>query len=136
MGDSLGTVRPPPGILVVVVGPRTLKNREAILAALDGTGRAFLLAAAHPGAVGGVFNLGGVGRISLRELAETLIAVAGQGRYVIRQFPAERKKIDIGDYYSDDRLIRRQLGWRPRTSIRQALALTVDYYRQELPHYV
>jgi UDP-glucose 4-epimerase len=117
---------------VEVWGGRQLRDFTYV----DDAVEAFLLAAAHPGAVGGVFNLGGVGRISLRELAETLIAVAGQGRYVIRQFPAERKKIDIGDYYSDDRLIRRQLGWRPRTSIRQALALTVDYYRQELPHYV
>ena len=103
---------------------------------VDDAVEAFLLAATHPKAVGGVFNLGGVGRISLRELAETLVAVAGQGSYVIRKFPVERKKIDIGDYYSDCRLIGKKLGWKPRTTIRQALARTVDYYRHELPHYL
>lgn len=103
---------------------------------VDDAVEAFLLAATHPKAVGGVFNLGGVGRISLRELAETLVAVAGQGSYVIKKFPADRKKIDIGDYYSDCRLIGKKLGWKPRTTIKQALARTVAYYRQELPHYL
>lgn len=103
---------------------------------VDDAVEAFLLAATHPKAVGGVYNLGGVGRISLRELAEMLVAVAGQGSYVIRKFPADRKKIDIGDYYSDCRLIGKRLGWKPRTTIRQALAQTVAYYRRELPYYL
>jgi UDP-glucose 4-epimerase len=97
---------------------------------------ALLLAASKPAAVGGVFNLGGVGRISLRDLAQTLVEVAGQGSFRVRPFPADRKKIDIGDYYSDCRLIGSVLGWQPRTTIRQALAKTVAYYRKELPHYL
>jgi UDP-glucose 4-epimerase len=97
---------------------------------------AFLVSAISPEAVGGVFNLGGVGQVSLRELAETLVAVAGEGGYVVKKFPAERKKIDIGDYYSDGRLIAAKLGWKPQTTIKQALAKTVAYYRKELPHYL
>jgi UDP-glucose 4-epimerase len=103
---------------------------------VDDAVEAFLLAATHPKAIGGVFNLGGVGRISLRDLAATLVEVAGQGRYVVKPFPADRKKIDIGDYYSDCRLIGKKLGWKPRTSIKHALARTVEYYRTELPHYL
>lgn len=103
---------------------------------VDDAVEAFLLAAIHPKAVGGVFNLGGVGRVSLRQLAKTLVKVAGQGRCRVRPFPADRKKIDIGDYYSDCRLIARKLGWKPRTSIEHALAQTVAFYRQELSHYV
>jgi UDP-glucose 4-epimerase len=103
---------------------------------VDDAVEAFLLAATHPRAVGGVFNLGGVGQVSLRELAETLVEVAGRGSYRVKQFPADRKKIDIGDYYSDCRLIESVLGWQPRTSIKQALVKTVAYYRKELPHYL
>ena len=117
---------------VEVWGGRQLRDFTYV----DDAVEAFLLAATHPAAVGGVFNLGGVGRVSLRELAETLVGVAGQGSYTVRAFPADRKKIDIGDYYSDCRLIGRKLGWKPRTTIRQALARTVAYYRQELPHYL
>lgn len=117
---------------VEVWGGRQLRDFTYV----DDAVEAFLLAATHPKAVGGVFNLGGVGRVSLRELAKTLVVVAGQGSYRVKPFPAGRKKIDIGDYYSDCRLIGRQLGWKPRTTIKQALAKTVEYYRAELPHYL
>ncbi|WP_438482308.1 NAD-dependent epimerase/dehydratase family protein [Oleiharenicola lentus] len=103
---------------------------------VDDAVEAFLVAATHPNAVGGVFNLGGVGQISLRELAETLVEVTGNGSYRVKKFPSDRKKIDIGDYYSDGRLIEKTLGWKPQTTIEQALVKTVAYYRKELPHYL
>ncbi|MBA4135735.1 MAG: NAD-dependent epimerase [Opitutus sp.] len=97
---------------------------------------ALLLAAAKPAAIGAVYNLGGSGRIRLRALAELVVAAAGGGRYVVKRFPADRRKIDIGDYYADDRLIRRQLGWKPRTDVRTAVERTVEFFRAELPHYL
>lgn len=103
---------------------------------VDDAVEALLLAAIRRQAVGRVFNLGGCGRVSLRELGDLVVAAAGGGRCVRRGFPADRKKIDIGDYYADDRLIRRELGWRPRTDIRTAIGRTVEFYRTELPHYL
>ena len=103
---------------------------------VDDAVEAFLLAAARPEAVGGVFNLGGPPPISLRGLAELLVAINGGGEFVVREFPGDRKKIDIGDYYADARLIARKLGWKPRTDLRTALMRTVAYYRGELKHYV
>jgi UDP-glucose 4-epimerase len=103
---------------------------------VDDAVEALLLAAAKPAAVGRVYNLGGSGRLSLRELADLVVAAAGGGRYVVRKFPADRRKIDIGDYYADDRLIRRELGWKPRTDVREAVARTVEFFRAELPHYL
>jgi UDP-glucose 4-epimerase len=97
---------------------------------------ALLLAATHPDAVGKCFNLGGIQPVSLKTLAEELIAAHGTGEFVLREFPADRKKIDIGDYFSDDQLIRRQLGWNPTTDLSTALKKTVDYYRTRLTHYV
>jgi len=97
---------------------------------------AFLLAAARPEAVGEIFNLGGPPRVTLARLAELLVELNGGGSFVVRAFPADRRKIDIGDYYADDRRIRRRLGWRPRVDLRTALARTLAYYRQELRHYV
>lgn len=103
---------------------------------VDDAVEAFLLAAARPEAVGGVFNLGGRGRISLAGLARLVVELAGRGRYVVRSYPDDRRKIDIGDYYADDSLIARRLGWRPATTIRQALVRTIAYYRTELPRYL
>lgn len=97
---------------------------------------AMLLAAARGEAEGGVFNLGGPPPVTLKELAELLIACNGGGEYCVKAFPAERRKIDIGDFYADWNLIRSTLGWRPRTSLKSALSRTLDFYRKELPHYV
>ena len=97
---------------------------------------AFLLAASRPEAVGEVFNLGGPPPVTLQRLAETLVELNRGGCFVVRAFPADRKKIDIGDFYADDRRIARKLGWRPRTDLRRTLAQTLAYYRKELKHYV
>ena len=103
---------------------------------VDDAVEAFLLAAARPEGVGGVFNLGGPPPISLKKLAEMLVALNGGGAFTVRAFPGDRKKIDIGDYFADDRLIARKLGWKPRTNLRTALARTLAYYRKELRFYV
>ena len=103
---------------------------------VDDAVEAFLLAAAHPKAIGGVFNLGGPPPVTLQQLAELIVAINGSGDFVVREFPRERKKIDMGDYYADDRLIARKLGWKPRTDLHTALARTLAYYRDELKNYV
>ncbi|MSU51176.1 MAG: NAD-dependent epimerase/dehydratase family protein [Opitutus sp.] len=102
---------------------------------VDDAVEAFLLAAARPEAVGAVFNLGGPPPVTLQRLAELLVEINGGGEFVVREFPGDRKKIDIGDYFADDRLIARKLGWRPRTDLRTALTRTMAYYRTELRHY-
>jgi UDP-glucose 4-epimerase len=103
---------------------------------VDDAVEAFLLAATRPEAVGEVFNLGGPPPVTLQRLAELLVELNGGGSFVVREFPADRRKIDIGDFFADDRLIARRLGWRPRTDLRTMLARTLAYYHKELRHYV
>ncbi|MFI5165058.1 MAG: NAD-dependent epimerase/dehydratase family protein [Thermoanaerobaculales bacterium] len=97
---------------------------------------AFLLAAASDAANGQIFNLGGDGHVTLRELAALLVEVGGEGRFLVREFPADRKRIDIGDFYADFGHIRHVLGWSPKVSLREALLRTVAYFRQSLPKYL
>jgi UDP-glucose 4-epimerase len=97
---------------------------------------ALLLAAERPETDGRIFNLGGDRIVSLTELAELLIAANGGGRFEVHEFPAERKRIDIGDYFADDRLFRETVGWHPQTSIEAGLAATLAYYRETLPRYL
>lgn len=97
---------------------------------------AFLMAASNEEAFGHAFNLGSREVVSLRELAEVLIAVNGSGQFEIREFPADRKKIDIGDYYSDFSLIESMLGWRPEVPLRDSLRNILDYYRQNFARYL
>ena len=73
--------------------------------------------------------------MNLIQLADTLIEAAGQGEYSIKEFPAERKKIDIGDYYSADQAFRDATGWTHTTLLNEALRRTVEYYRTRLEAY-
>jgi UDP-glucose 4-epimerase len=97
---------------------------------------ALLGAALDDAANEGVFNLGGAEVVTLRELADLLVELNGRGRYTVRQFPADRKRIDIGDYNGDATRIRRVLGWQQRTGLAEALSNTLDFYRQHLPQYL
>jgi UDP-glucose 4-epimerase len=103
---------------------------------VDDAVEALLLAAAAPSADGGVFNVGGVPPLSLEALAGLLVEVNRGGEYRIRAFPPERKQIDIGDYYADDRLLQQTLGWQPCVTLADGLARTLAYYREHLPHYL
>jgi nucleoside-diphosphate-sugar epimerase len=60
---------------------------------VDDCVEALLLAASSSCSDGRVYNLGGNEKVSLRELAETLIAAHGAGEYILKEFPAGRKKI-------------------------------------------
>jgi UDP-glucose 4-epimerase len=103
---------------------------------VDDAVEAFLLAAHKEAAEGEVFNVGGTPPVTLEELAAELAMASKGGQFVVRTFPGDRKKIDIGDFYADYRLITKKLGWKPRTNLRTALAKTVAYYRKELGHYL
>lgn len=98
---------------------------------------AFLSAAVSSEAEGECFNLGASPPASLRKFVETLLDVAdGGGGYTLVPFPEDRKRIDIGNFYNDYRKIREHLGWEPRTSLREGLAQSVDFYRQHIEHYL
>ncbi|MAG44557.1 NAD-dependent epimerase [bacterium] len=102
---------------------------------VDDVVSAILLAAASNKANGEIFNLGGKRAYSLKEFTEILIKVAGQGSYKFIPWPKEKKRIDIGDYYSDWKKIKKMLGWKPKVSLEQGLKQTLDYYRQHHKHY-
>lgn len=111
---------------------------------VDDCVNALELAAKSDAAVGEFYNLGGCGEpVSLLDTAETLVSAArdleitlAAEPFVVREYPAERKKIDIGDYYADDRKIRHQLGWQPQVGLREGLRRTLSYYAKNLEHYL
>jgi UDP-glucose 4-epimerase len=96
---------------------------------------ALLLAAAKKNSEGQVFNLGDRGHVSLKELAELLVRINGEGRYQLIPFPEDRKAIDIGDYYSDFGKIENALSWSPRITLEDGLKATLEYYRQNHAQY-
>ena len=103
---------------------------------IDDAIEAFLLAAASKKTDGQIFNLGGDKPITLLNLAEVLVKIFGSGKFTVREYPADRKSIDIGDYYADFSSIRTTLGWEPKTPLAEGLKRTLDFYQEHLAHYV
>lgn len=103
---------------------------------VDDAIEAFLLAAAAENSNGKIFNLGGEPAVSLLQLAEMLIQIHGKGGFRICHYPPERKPIDIGDYYGDFSKIKNELGWEPRVSLYEGLSRSINFYKENIGHYV
>jgi UDP-glucose 4-epimerase len=101
---------------------------------VDDVVEALLHAAARDETAGQVYNLGDREVVSLRGAADLLVRLHG-GRYEIKAFPEERKRIDIGDYYSEYARFE-ALGWSPKVRLEEGLRRTLAYYRAELAHYL
>lgn len=97
---------------------------------------AFLMAAANPITNGQVYNLGGGEVFDLTGVAKLMVDVNGAGTYEVREFPADRRAIDIGDYYGDFSKIREQLGWEPKRPLRETIGTTLRYFQESLVHYL
>lgn len=104
---------------------------------VDDVTEAFLLAAETTGCYGRIVNIGGSPPISLLELAGLTVKVAGHGaRYLLREFPAERVRIDIGSYYADDTAFRSITGWAPKVNLEDGLRLSLDWFRDRIGDYL
>ncbi len=103
---------------------------------VDDAADAFLKAGAAEACNGGVYNVGGTEPISLRDLVQELLTVAGTGRVRYVEWPPDKKAIDIGDFYTDSTKFAETVGWRPMISLREGLTRAVEFYREHLEHYV
>jgi UDP-glucose 4-epimerase len=103
---------------------------------VDDAADAFLRAGASDACNGEVFNVGGTAPISLRDLASTLVGLAGAGRVECIAWPEEKKAIDIGSFYADSSKFARTAGWTPTVSLDDGLRTTIEFYRANFAHYV
>jgi UDP-glucose 4-epimerase len=111
-------------------------HQKRDLTYVDDAVDALLLAGACAEAKGGIFNVGGCPPLTLLDLAKVLVSLSGAGRFAVMEFPPERLRIDIGDYFADDRAFRELTGWNPRTTLREGLLKTLSYYRNCLSDYI
>ncbi len=82
------------------------------------------------------YNVGGPEALSVLEMAQTFSRLAGLDPPLLKPFPEDRKAIDIGSYSTDSTRIQGELGWSPAVRFAQGIALTLDYYRDRMPHYL
>ncbi len=103
---------------------------------VDDAADAFLRAGASDACDGDVFNVGGAEAISHRDLVTLLIDTAGSGRVRYVDWPPEKKRIDIGSFYSDSTKFQTRADWTPQVNLREGLSRTLTYFRAHLPEYV
>ena len=120
------------GDAIEVWGGEQLRDILYIDDAVD----AILRAASNPMAIGRIFNVGNSQAVSLLELANAVVRINGGGNIVVKEYPADRKKIDIGDYATDASSIIRELGWAIRVDLDEGIQRTISYFREHLTHYV
>jgi nucleoside-diphosphate-sugar epimerase len=102
---------------------------------VDDVVKAFMMAAMSDEADGEIYNLGGREPITLLELTNKIIEIAGTGSFTLKPFPPEKKRIDIGDYWGDYRKITSSLGWEPEISLEDGLKKTIEFYQKNKEHY-
>ena len=119
------------GETITIFGDGTQKRD---LNYVDDVVSAILLVAADDASYGRVFNVGsGVG-ITIKELTDLIISVAGIGSVNFVPYPEERKAIEIGDYIADITKIK-ELGWSPRIELEEGLKRTIRFYEKYKDNY-
>jgi nucleoside-diphosphate-sugar epimerase len=97
---------------------------------------ALLLAATSDDATGKAYNLGSPAPMSLEETASMMCAQVQGSSYELVPFPEDRKAIDVGDFVCDYSSFSKALKWEPKTSFKEGISRSLDFFKAELEHYL
>jgi len=78
------------------------------------------------------FNLGYGQSVSIRELAESVVKIAGTGSVKRVEWPSSAQKVETGDFIVDVSKIENDLNWKAKTSLKDGLNSSLDFYRKTL----
>ncbi len=97
---------------------------------------AMILAAQKDTSSGKVYIVGtGIGTCP-KELAKLIVETAESGSFRMIPWPPERKVLEPGDIILDYSLIKKELDWEPKTSIKEGIKKTIDFYKERLSDYL
>ena len=85
---------------------------------------------------GEVFNLGGAEPISHRARDDAARGRRARGACAFVEWPADKKAIDIGSFYSSSAEFKAMTGWQPAVALRDGLVRTIAFYRAHFDRYV
>jgi len=92
---------------------------------------AMVLMMTSPHEVTGPINIGNPLEVTIRELADKVLAmIGGPSKLVFRPLPED----DPGQRKPDISRARETLGWEPRVGVHDGLQVTIDHFRQQLDH--
>lgn len=100
------------------------------------TAEGFVKAAAAPGAVGKVYNLGSGREISIGALARLIAELTGHSLEI--QSDAQRmrpEKSEVDRLLADNSLACQALGWTPEVSLEEGLSRTIEWMAQHMERF-
>lgn len=100
---------------------------------VDDCVKAIMLAGADC-CMGETYNIGG-NVCSLRKFANQAAEIGG-GTFIVREFPEDRKRIDIGSYWADYSKFTQDTGWRHTTSNTAGIRKTLKYFNERKEVYL
>jgi NAD dependent epimerase/dehydratase len=103
---------------------------------VDDTARAFVLAGTAPGVEGQVIHFGQGQALSVGEIAQRCLDVAGSKARIVRTAERRRpEKSEVGLLLCDPTRARQALGWEPEVSLDEGLRRTAEYVRAHPEQY-
>jgi UDP-glucose 4-epimerase len=103
---------------------------------VDDAAEAFRLAILRLPGDGAHFLVGSDFEASLAEIAQMVVAAAGQGKVVNRPYPPGVKEIEVLRFKTDFSRMRERAGWSPKVPLKEGIGRTVDFYRTKLSLYL
>ena len=103
---------------------------------VDDASDAFLRAGALDACNGDVFNVGGSEPIAHRDLVTMLLQLSGRGTVRFVDWPDDKRRIDLGSFYSNSTKFSTLTGWKAETALQDGLNRTLAFYRAHLDKYL
>ena len=97
---------------------------------------ALLLAGTKPDAEGKIFNLGASEPMTLDDTAKLMCELIDGANYEKIPFPEDRQAIDVGDFICDYHAFEKAFGWTPKVGFAEGIERSLQYFREELEHYL
>lgn len=96
----------------------------------------FLAAAASPKSTGEVINIGSGRGVSIAHAAQMVMRLMGRRARLVRSAERVRpERSEVMRLVCDNRKARRLLNWKPRCTLEEGLARTIDYIREHQADY-
>ncbi len=102
---------------------------------IDDCVEAILMSGMNEAAEGEIMNVGWDKPTCFLEAAELIVEISQSGKWEFAEFSQERKLQEPGDFYSDISKIKKLTGWEPKTSLREGVQKTINYYRTHKSFY-
>ena len=103
---------------------------------IDDLTEVFALMGLNQESSGKAYNLGSGTSTSLDEIANKIVDITKSGRVIYVPWPQNAKNIETGDFVADVSAVRKLFNWEPKFSIEEGLKRTIEFYRENINHYL